>query len=80
VRALIDLKTTAAECEHLWHERHAVELTVLVEGTQDFVLAANLEPVAYFWFACRQVLAEMFFPGEIAALQESFAKTAFCND
>src|SRR5579864_8554800 len=53
VRALIDVKTTAAECEHLRHERHAVELAVLVESTQDFILAANLEPVAYLWLICQ---------------------------
>jgi hypothetical protein len=46
VRPFIDLKPLTAECEHLGHERHAIDTSVTVEGTQDFVFAAYLHPIA----------------------------------
>src|SRR5579859_6015926 len=46
VRSFIDLKPLAAECEHLRHERHAVQLPVGVERPQDFLFASHFHPVA----------------------------------
>jgi hypothetical protein len=47
VRAFVDLKPLATECEHLGHERHAVETSIAVESAEDFAFAANFHPVAY---------------------------------
>jgi hypothetical protein len=47
VCALVDPKALATEREHLGHERHAVELPVVVERAQDFVLASDFDPVTY---------------------------------
>ena len=51
VRSFIDLKSLAAEREHLGHERHAIELSLLVERPQNLFLASDLYPVGNFWFA-----------------------------
>jgi hypothetical protein len=48
VRPFVDLKLLATECEHLGHERHAIDTSVTVEGTQDFIFAAYLHPIADF--------------------------------
>jgi hypothetical protein len=48
VRPLVDLKLSAAEREHLGHERHAVELPLAVECAQDLIFASDLHPLAYF--------------------------------
>src|SRR5204863_2411388 len=37
---------SAAVLEHLPHERHALQLPLLVEGAKDLFLATNLDPVA----------------------------------
>ncbi len=46
VRPLIDLKSLAAEREHLGHERKIVEAAVLVQGKQDLLAAPDFYPIA----------------------------------
>jgi hypothetical protein len=45
VRPLVDLKSFAAERKHLRHKRHAVELSVHVQGSKNFFLAADFDPI-----------------------------------
>jgi hypothetical protein len=47
VGSLVNAKYLATECEHLRHEGHPVELAVLVESLQDFIPAADFNPVSY---------------------------------
>jgi hypothetical protein len=51
VRDFVNLKTLAAKLEHLRHERHAVELSVLIESPQNLFPAPDLYPIAYQQFA-----------------------------
>jgi hypothetical protein len=44
--ALVDLKALAAPFEHLRHERKSVEAAVSVQRCEDFLPAANLNPIA----------------------------------
>jgi hypothetical protein len=41
-----DLKPMATPLEHLGHEWKAIEAASLIEGRQDFILGANLDPIA----------------------------------
>src|SRR5262249_53320396 len=45
VRPFRDPESLAAEGEHLRHERHAVELPLVVEGTEDLLPAPDFHPV-----------------------------------
>jgi len=40
-------KPLATIRKHLWHERHAVGLTLVVQYAKDFVARLHLNPVAY---------------------------------
>src|SRR5262245_40105755 len=46
VGSLEDAKPLAAEGPHLWHEGHAVELTILIESFEYFFLAPDFHPVS----------------------------------
>ena len=45
VRPLVDLEALPAILEHLRHEGHAIQSTLLVKRPQDFVLAADFDPI-----------------------------------
>jgi hypothetical protein len=47
VRAFVNLKSLAAEREHLGHERRAVEFPFAVERPEDFLFAPDFHPIAY---------------------------------
>jgi hypothetical protein len=46
VRAFVDLKTLATELKHLRHERHPLELTILIERPKDLLFAQDFYPNA----------------------------------
>ena len=46
VRALENLEALPAILEHLRHKRQSVQLGILVERSQDLLLAADFDPIA----------------------------------
>ena len=48
VRALENLEALATKGEHLGHEWKSFQLPLCVQGSQDFVLCSNLDPVTGF--------------------------------
>jgi hypothetical protein len=46
VRGLVNTKTLTAIVEHLRHEGEFVESSILVERSEDFLFAQDLDPVA----------------------------------
>ena len=46
VGALADLKTLPAELKHFGHERHLLQLTLLIKCAEDLLLGTNLNPLA----------------------------------
>ena len=67
VRALGDTKLTAAELNHLGHERQRIEFTALIESRQDLVGASDFDQLAgaevqafildatrFVWIFCRR--------------------------
>ena len=50
VGALADLKPLPAELKHFGHEGHLLQLTLLIQCAEDFLLGTNLNP-----FACTEV-------------------------
>ena len=46
---LVHPKSLAAKRKHLGHKRHALELSVAVQGTENFFLAPHFDPIAHNW-------------------------------
>src|SRR5262249_706467 len=46
VCSLVDLESFPAKREHLGHERHSVVFCIAIEGSENLLLAPNLDPVA----------------------------------
>jgi hypothetical protein len=57
VSAFIDAESPATKGEHFGHERQPVELSLLVESSQNFALAPDLDP---FPGAQVQILTHFF--------------------
>lgn len=47
VRALVKLKPLTAEGKHLWHEGHAFDAAGAIEGRENFIFGADLDPIAH---------------------------------
>ena len=53
VGAFVDLKFLPAILEHLGHKHHSVQLTLSVEGIENFLFASDFYPVADAQFLLR---------------------------